>query len=184
VARSKRRTRGYIEELPSGSFRAVVYAGRDPPNNKRRYLRETANDYLAAQVALTRLQNQIDEERHPKTNITVGQAIDQWLDVADLSETTRDRYLDLIRIYIRPTLGELPAAKLDAELLERFYARLQRCRSCAMAAAGGGIPAARWDMICILRKEGSGIKPGTVHANRVVIPADRQVGAGCSCSSL
>jgi hypothetical protein len=129
VARSKRRTRGYIEELPSGSFRAVVYAGRDPLNNKRRYLRETANDYLAAQVALTRLQNQIDEERHPKTNITVGQAIDQWLDVADLSETTRDRYLDLIRIYIRPTLGELPAAKLDAELLERFYARLQRCRA-------------------------------------------------------
>jgi len=34
----------------------------------------------------------------------------------------------LIRIYIEPTFGDLPAAKLDAELLERFYARLQRCR--------------------------------------------------------
>jgi integrase len=41
----------------------------------------------------------------------------------------RDRYEDLIRIYIRPTFGGLPAAKLDAEILERFYARLQRCRA-------------------------------------------------------
>ena len=36
---------------------------------------------------------------------------------------------DLIRIYIIPTFGDLAAAKLDAELLERFYARLQRCRA-------------------------------------------------------
>jgi integrase len=71
---------------------------------------------------------EINEDRHPKSNITVGQAIDQWLDVADLAETTRERYLDLIRLYIRPAFGQLPAGKLDAELLERFYGRLQRCR--------------------------------------------------------
>lgn len=52
----------------------------------------------------------------------------QWLEVATLEDTTRDRYEDLIRIYIEPTFGDLPAAKLDAELLERFYARLQRCQ--------------------------------------------------------
>jgi integrase len=40
----------------------------------------------------------------------------------------RDRYDDLIRIYIRPVFGDVRAAKLDAEMLERFYARLQRCR--------------------------------------------------------
>lgn len=45
-----------------------------------------------------------------------------------LAETTRDRYLDLIRIYIRPTFGSLPASKIDVEILERFYARLQRCK--------------------------------------------------------
>jgi integrase len=125
----KRRPRGYIEELPSGSFRAVVFAGTDPLTKKHRYLRETAKTYAAAKVALTRLQGQVDDEMHPKTNITVSQAIDQWLDVAKLAETTRDRYEDLIRIYIRPTFGGLPAAKLDAEILERFYARLQRCRA-------------------------------------------------------
>jgi integrase len=34
----------------------------------------------------------------------------------------------VIRIHITPTLGDLVAGKLDAEILERFYTRLQRCR--------------------------------------------------------
>jgi integrase len=124
-----RRPRGHIEELASGSFRASVYAGIDPLTRRERYLKETTKTYAAAKVALTKLQRQVDDEKHPKTNITVAQAIDQWLDVAKLAETTRDRYDDLIRIYIRPTFGDLPAAKLDPELLERFYGRLQRCRA-------------------------------------------------------
>lgn len=107
----------------------MVYAGADPLTGKPRRLKRTAQTYAAAEVALTKLQAQVDDEHHPKTNITVGQALDQWVDVADLAETTRDRYEDLIRIYIRPTFGNLPAAKVDAEILERFYARLQRCRS-------------------------------------------------------
>jgi integrase len=48
--------------------------------------------------------------------------------VAALEDTTRERYADLIRLYILPTFGRLQAAKLDAELLERFYARLHHCR--------------------------------------------------------
>jgi integrase len=128
VARKRSRPRGHIRELPSGSFQAIVSAGTDPLTRKPRYLRETAKTYAAAEVLLTKLQAQVDDERHPKTNITLGQALDQWLDVAELAETTRDRYLDLIRLYIRPTFGSLPAAKVDAEVLERFYARLQRCR--------------------------------------------------------
>ena len=45
-----------------------------------------------AKRLLTRLQNQVDEDRHPKSNITVRQAIAQWLDVAELENTTRERY--------------------------------------------------------------------------------------------
>jgi integrase len=128
VAARGRRSRGYIEELPSEHFRAVVYTGRDPLTNKRRYLRETATTYAEAELALTRMQAQVDENRHPKTSITLNQAIDRWLEIARLEDTTRDRYEDLIRIYIKPTLGDQVAGKLDAELLETFYARLQRCR--------------------------------------------------------
>jgi hypothetical protein len=37
----KRRTRGEIETLPSGSLRVKVYAGVDPLNGRRHYLSET-----------------------------------------------------------------------------------------------------------------------------------------------
>lgn len=73
----KRRSRGYIEQLPSGSWRAVVYAGTDPLTSKPRYVRETAKSYDAAEKALTKLQRQVDEDQHPKTAITVRQAVTQ-----------------------------------------------------------------------------------------------------------
>jgi hypothetical protein len=100
----KRRARGYIGELPSGSFRAVVFAGTDPLTHKLRYIRETAK--TCAEVALTRLQRQVDDDAHPKSSLTVGQAVAQWLDVATLEDTTRDRYDDLVRLYVRPTFGD------------------------------------------------------------------------------
>lgn len=123
-----RRGRGYIEELPSGSFRVVVPAGRDPLTGRRRSVRETVATYADAKVALTRLQGQVDENRHPKSAITLSDLIERWLEVADLEETTRDRYEDLIRLYVTPTLGSTQVGRIDAELLETLYARLERCR--------------------------------------------------------
>jgi integrase len=69
------RPRGHVRELPSGRFQAIVYAGADPLTRKARYLSETARTYQAAERALTRLQSEVDLDRHPKTDITVGQAI-------------------------------------------------------------------------------------------------------------
>jgi integrase len=119
----KRRQRGHIAELPSGSFRAVVYGGTDPLTGEPRQLRETAPTYEEAEKVLTRLQGQVDEDEQPKSNVTVRQAVESWLEVVELEDTTRERNDDLIRLYIVPTFGQLQAAKLDAELLERFYAR-------------------------------------------------------------
>ena len=131
-----RRRRGYIEPLPSGSFRAVVYAGTDPLTRDDIRLRETCRTRAEAEKALTKLQGQVDENRHPKSSITVATAAEQWMEVADLEVTTRERYEDLIRLYIVPTFGDLHAGRLDAELLERFYARLHRCK----AMCGGRAP--------------------------------------------
>ena len=66
-----------------------MYAGKDPLTGKERYERETAPTYQAAEVALTRLQARVDEDRQPKADLTVRQAIDQWLEVAQLEDTTR-----------------------------------------------------------------------------------------------
>ena len=127
MAGRQHRPRGHIEERSNGTYRAVVYAGIDPLTSKPRYLKKTAPTHAEAAVELTRLQNQVDEQRHPRSGITVGQVIEKWLDVAELEDTTRERYDGLIRLHIAPTFGDMPAGKVDAELLERFYARLRRC---------------------------------------------------------
>ena len=127
-ALAEARPRGYIEHLPSGSYRVIVPIERDPLTGKRRRLRETCATLDQAKVALTKLQRQVDEGKHPKSAISVREALQQWLEVAKLGVTTREQYDDLIRLYINPTLGEMPAGKVDAELLERFYSRLLRCK--------------------------------------------------------
>jgi hypothetical protein len=137
VPATRRRRRGYIEQLPSGSWRAVVFVGSDPLNGRPRSLRESATRYAAAEVALTKLQRQVDEDQHPKTKITVRQAVEQWLDVADIQDTTRDRYEDLIRLYILPTFGDTLAAKLDNDCSNGFT---HGC-SAAVSSAGGAVAA-------------------------------------------
>src|ERR671917_1512595 len=126
MAHRRRRPRGHIETRANGARRAVVYAGVDPLTGKERYLKKSAPTHEQAQVELTKLQAQVDEQRHPRSAVSVGQVIEKWLEVTELQDSTRERYLGLIRRYIVPTFGSMSAAKLDAELLERFYARLRR----------------------------------------------------------
>jgi hypothetical protein len=82
--------------LPSGSFRAVVYIGVDPLTGSPRYVRETAKTHADAEKALTKFQRQVDENKAPKSSITLATAVEQWMEVAELERTTRERYEDLI----------------------------------------------------------------------------------------
>lgn len=66
-------------------------AGTDPLTGKPKYLRETHSTKDAAEVALTRRQGRVDEDRNPTSDITVGRAIEQWLEVSALEDTTRER---------------------------------------------------------------------------------------------
>ena len=60
-------SKGHIQQLPTGSFRVKVYAGTGPVTGKERLLRQ---------------------DRHA----TVGQALDKYLEVADLKVSTRDAH--------------------------------------------------------------------------------------------
>ena len=119
--------RGHIEKH-RGKYRAIVSAGTDPLTGKRRFLKKTCDTEKQAQVELTRLLNQVDEQRHPRTKILVRQLVEKWFEVEDHEDSTRERYVGLNRKYIDPVFGSMQAAKLDAELLETFYARLRKCR--------------------------------------------------------
>lgn len=137
MARRRRRQRGRIEDLPSGSLRVSVYAGVDPLTKRRIYLKETVpagpKAHAAAERMLTRLLNQVDEKRHPRTSSTVDHLLDRYLELLDVSAHTKRDYKSLINKHIKPLLGELKVSRFadysSAEVLESFYAELRRCRN-------------------------------------------------------
>ncbi|GAA2498781.1 hypothetical protein [Streptomyces longisporus] len=91
--KSKRRQRGSIRPNGAG-FQVRVYAGRDPLTKKDIYLHEQAATEVKAEKVRTKLLHQIDENRHPKTQVTISFLLDQWLGVAELDETHRARAVE------------------------------------------------------------------------------------------
>ena len=83
---------------------------------------------IVAERVRSRLQNQVDERRNPRTRANLGQLLDKWLDVLDVDPSTRRTYDGYIRKHIRPLLGELSLTRLDVEVLDSFYSELRRCR--------------------------------------------------------
>ncbi len=77
----------------------------------------------------TRLLNQVDERRNPRTRATINQLLDRYLELLDVEDTTRSTYVALIDKHIRPVIGSVMVARLDGEPLDSFYARLRTCRA-------------------------------------------------------
>src|SRR5689334_24975367 len=71
-------TGGYIQQLPSGSFRVSVYAGTDPLTGREIRLRKTCKTERAAQIELGKLLEQAAAGRHPETNATVAELMDKY----------------------------------------------------------------------------------------------------------
>jgi integrase/DNA-binding transcriptional regulator YhcF (GntR family) len=110
-----------------------VYAGVDPLTKKRHNLIEiippdTPDRQKAAEKARTRLLNQVDEQRHPRTNATVNQLLDRYLDQHGGERSTLRTYHGYVDRHVRPLIGELKVGKVDADILDSLYAELRRCR--------------------------------------------------------
>jgi integrase len=131
--KAPKRSRGEIEALPSGSLRVRVYAGKDAVTGKRNYLVEIVPSgpraAREAEKVRTRLLNQVDEQRHVRTNATVDQLMDRYLEAIDVEETSWIAYEGHIRNHIRPLLGAVPLAKLNGETLDSFDRVLRTCRT-------------------------------------------------------
>ncbi len=89
--------------LPSGSARVKVYGGVDPITKRPLWLRETVKPHRTkretereADKVLTKLLNQVDERRSPRTRATVNQLLDRWLGVLDVERTTGINYVGKI----------------------------------------------------------------------------------------
>jgi integrase len=128
----RNRGRGSIEELPSGALRVKVYAGLDAVTKKRRNLTETVpagkNSAAQAEKLLTRLLNQVDEQRHPRANATVDQLLERHLSMVEAETTTKNVYAGYVNKHVSPVVGHLQIARLTPDIVDSLYASLRTCR--------------------------------------------------------
>jgi len=128
----RERKRGSVRKLPSGALQVRVYAGTDAVTGRRNNLEEVIppgpRAAVEAEAARTRLLNQVDERRHPRTNATVNQMLDRHFELAKLDPSTLDTYCGYAAKHVRPFIGVEPVGALDADMFDSLYAEMRRCR--------------------------------------------------------
>ncbi len=128
MATAKRRGRGEggLEELPSGTFRAVVSLGIDPKTRKRVRLSRTfatkreALDWRTASARTHRAGGLT------ATATTLGEWFTTWLSIrkGTAAAGTYRTESSTLEKYLRPHLGALPVRTLTPLALERWLAKL------------------------------------------------------------
>jgi integrase len=122
---------GHIEQLPSGSWRAKVYAGTDPLTGREIRFRKTCRTERAAHIELGKLLAMAQAGRQPDSDVTVAQLLDQYVSTAGWDVSTRESNLGYIRRTIKPALGSLQVRKVRGPILDTLYSRLMRCGNLA-----------------------------------------------------
>ncbi len=119
--------KGCVEQLPSGSWRARVYAGIDPITKREIRLKATAKTEQQAHIELGRLLKEASEGRTPESDATVAKLLDEYAAIAPWDVSTRQTNEGFIRRTIKPALGPMKARKVRGPILDKLYAELKRC---------------------------------------------------------
>jgi hypothetical protein len=96
---------GHVEQLPSGAFRAVVYAGTDPLTWRRQYLKSgsvSAEEQVC--IELGKLLGQAADGQAPETGATVARLLDDYAAVVGWDVSTGATNEGFIRRTIKPAL--------------------------------------------------------------------------------
>jgi integrase len=119
--------KGCVEQLPSGSWRARVYAGIDPITKREIRLKATAQTEQQAHIELGRLLKEASEGRTPESDATVAKLLDEYAAIAPWDVSTRQTNEGFIRRTIKPALGPMKVRKVRGPILDKLYAELKRC---------------------------------------------------------
>lgn len=129
-------TFGYLRKLPSGRLQAS-YIGLDGNRHSRpegtfgARNKTDANGWLAAERRMIELgtwtppaQRKAAAEVEEAAPITLRQYADEWVKTAGKSPGTRRGYADKLRLYIYPTLADVPLIEIDRDRVKAWLASL------------------------------------------------------------
>ena len=119
--------KGHIRQRTKGSWTIVIDVGRDPMTGKRRQhwhtVKGTKRD---AEKKLTELLHSLNGGSYVKPNrLTVAEYLEQWLDgyvATNTAPRTRERYEEIVRLHLIPSLGSLLLLALHPQHIQKYYA--------------------------------------------------------------
>ena len=109
------RPRGTIQQRSPGSYRLRYDIGHDASGKRLRATTTVRGTRKDAERELTKLLRAVDTNEHvDATRMTVGQWLDHWLESArtEISPKTHESYAEIVRCYLKPTLGSIRLDKL------------------------------------------------------------------------
>jgi hypothetical protein len=86
-----------MEQLPSGSWRAKVYARKDPLTGREIRFRKTRKTEVEAQIEIGMLLALARAGRQPDSGVTVAELFDQYVPVAGWDVSTEETNLGYIQ---------------------------------------------------------------------------------------
>lgn len=100
------------------------YTGAD---GKRVYFNGTEKSEPEAKKARRASMAKVDSgDLTEPSKLTMGELFDAWLPTTQVKPTTRKSYSDNIEHRLRPTLGNVKLAKLNAATIDTAYAKMRR----------------------------------------------------------
>lgn len=118
--------RGHITKRGTNSWSIVLYTGRDPQTGKKQYKwHSVKGTKKQAEKELATLINRLENGSYIKpSKITVGVFLEQWLnDYASTNTAPRtfERYSEIVRTHLIPSLGRISLIQLKPEHLQSYY---------------------------------------------------------------
>jgi integrase len=120
------------ERKDRNGLQVQVYAGRDPLSGRKRWVsRQVPGSGRPAMRKAKQVEAELLAEvaagRHQRAAMPLAQLLDEWLGWREsngkpISPATLHNYRLTIQTKVKPGLGHLPVTKLDATVLDRFYA--------------------------------------------------------------
>lgn len=160
------------------SWRAIVYAGRDPLSGRKRQKTGTAKTRAEAKQLEARLITEAATGRHRGAGTkTVAELLEAWYQwrqgARAISPNTLANYRRYIDQKILPALGKTPVGRLDAVTLDLFYAELRqrgsKCQHCYPALISMVLRSARRESESECEWQGRVVRTGDMRACQALL---------------